>query len=246
MQILAVVPTYNEAQNLPRLVAALRAVPLDLSVLVVDDDSPDGTGKVAETLAAEDSKLHVLARRAKEGLRAAYLDGFRWALTTGAEAVLQMDADLSHDPDRIPAMLEQLQTSDMVLGSRYVPGGSVDRDWPAWRRGLSAFGNRYARTILGMPSSDVTTGFRLWRSETLRGMPLNRIQANGYVFLVEMAYLAHCLEYRIGEVPIHFTERRHGSSKMSLGIQAEAALRVWQVLWQYRDLRRKGKAARLA
>jgi dolichol-phosphate mannosyltransferase len=246
LQIIAVIPTYNEAQNLLDLVSALRAVPLDLRVLVVDDNSPDGTGKLAQSLASADARLHVLRRRAKEGLRSAYLDGLRWALSAGAEAILQMDADLSHSPDRIPSMLDRLQTSDMVLGSRYVPGGSVDRDWPAWRRGLSAFGNLYARTILGIPSADVTTGFRLWRSDTLRGMPLNRIHANGYVFLVEMAYLAHCLEYRIGEIPIHFAERRHGRSKMSFGIQAEAALRVWQVLWQYRDLRRKGKAARLA
>jgi dolichol-phosphate mannosyltransferase len=187
----------------------------------------------------------VLQRKAKEGLRSAYLDGFRWALGEGAQAVLQMDADLSHDPQRIRAMVDRLQTSDMVLGSRYVPGGSVDRDWPRWRRALSAFGNLYARTILGMPSMDVTTGFRLWRSATLRGMPLNRIRSNGYVFLVEMAYLAHCLQYRIGEIPIHFTERRHGISKMSLRIQTEAALRIWQVRWQYRDIRRQGKGTRV-
>ena len=246
MQIIVVVPTYNEAESLPELVAALRALPLALSLLVVDDNSPDGTGQVARRLAANDPSFHVLQRKAKEGLRSAYLDGFRLALAEGAEAVLQMDADLSHDPQRIPAMIDRLQTADMVLGSRYVPGGSVDRDWPRWRRGLSAFGNLYARTILGMPSSDVTTGFRLWRRATLEGMPLNRIQSNGYVFLVEMAYLAHCLQYRIGEIPIHFTERRYGSSKMSLGIQAEAALRIWQVMWQYRDLRVQGTRARVA
>lgn len=246
MQITVVIPTYNEAESLPELVAALRALPLTLSLLVVDDNSPDGTGQLAGRLAADDASIHVLQRKAKEGLRSAYLDGFRLALAQGAEAVLQMDADLSHDPERIPAMIDRLQTADMVLGSRYVPGGSVDRDWPRWRRGLSAFGNLYARTILGMPSTDVTTGFRLWRRATLEGMPLDRIRSNGYVFLVEMAYLAHCLQYRIGEIPIHFTERRHGSSKMSLGIQAEAALRVWQVMWQYRDLRTQGSRARLA
>ena len=246
MQITVVVPTYNEAESLPELVAALRALPVALSLLVVDDNSPDGTGQLAKGLAADDASIHVLQRKAKEGLRSAYLDGFRLALAEGAEAVLQMDADLSHDPQRIPAMIDRLQTADMVLGSRYVTGGSVDRDWPRWRRALSAFGNLYARTILGMPSTDVTTGFRLWRRATLEGMPLDRIQSNGYVFLVEMAYLAHCLQYRIGEIPIHFTERRHGSSKMSLGIQAEAALRVWQVMWQYRDLRAQGRRARVA
>ena len=246
MQIIAVVPTYNEAENLPELVAGLLALPLELSLLVVDDNSPDGTGKLAMRLAEEDARFRVLQRKAKEGLRSAYLDGFRWALANGAEAVLQMDADLSHDPKRIPAMVDRLQTSDLVLGSRYSPGGSVDRDWPRWRRGLSAFGNLYARTILGLQCTDVTTGFRLWRSATLNGMPLNRIRSNGYVFLVEMAYLAQCLQYRIGEIPIHFTERRHGNSKMSLGIQAEAALRIWQVMWQYRDLRLRGEGARVA
>ena len=246
MQITVVVPTYNEAESLPELVAGLRSLPLALSLLVVDDNSPDGTGQLARRLAASDASFHVLQRKAKEGLRSAYLDGFRLALAGGAEAILQMDADLSHDPQRIPAMIDRLQTADMVLGSRYVPGGSVDRDWPRWRRALSAFGNLYARTILGMPSTDVTTGFRLWRRATLEGMPLNRIQSNGYVFLVEMAYLAHCLQYRIGEIPIHFAERRHGSSKMSLGIQAEAALRIWQVMWQYRDLRVQGRHARVA
>jgi dolichol-phosphate mannosyltransferase len=246
LQITVVVPTYNEAENLPELVAALLGLPLELRLLVVDDNSPDGTGQLAMRLAAEDARLDVLQRKAKEGLRSAYLDGFRWALAEGAQAVLQMDADLSHDPQRIPAMVDRLQTSDMVLGSRYVPGGSVDSDWPRWRRALSAFGNLYARTILGMQCTDVTTGFRLWRSATLKGMPLNRIRSNGYVFLVEMAYLAQCLQYRIGEIPIHFTERRHGSSKMSLGIQAEAALRIWQVMWQYRDLRVQGRRARVA
>jgi dolichol-phosphate mannosyltransferase len=246
LHITVVVPTYNEAKNLPELVAELLALPEELSILVVDDNSPDGTGQLALRLAAKDPKIHVLNRKAKEGLRSAYLDGFRWALAGGAEAVLQMDADLSHDPQRVRAMIDRLETSDMVLGSRYAPGGSVDRDWPRWRRALSAFGNLYARTILGMQSTDVTTGFRLWRSATLRGMPLNRIRSNGYVFLVEMAYLAQCLQYRIGEIPIHFTERRHGSSKMSLGIQAEAALRVWQVMWQYRDLRLQGEGARVA
>jgi len=213
---------------------------------VVDDNSPDGTGDVVERLAATQSRIQILRRHAKQGLRSAYLAGFRQALESSADAVLQMDADLSHDPARIPDMAKRLETADVVLGSRYVAGGSVDRDWPQWRQSLSAFGNRYARTILGVGTSDLTTGFRLWRRGTLAGMPLDRIRSNGYVFLVEMAYLAYCLQYRIGEVPIHFKERRHGRSKMSLGIQAEAALRIWQVWWQYRDLRQRGKAARLS
>jgi dolichol-phosphate mannosyltransferase len=153
---------------------------------------------------------------------------------------------LSHDPGKIPEMCAKLAEADVVLGSRYVHGGSVDNQWPAWRKGLSAFGNLYARTILRLPNADVTTGYRLWRRTTLASLPLDRLQSNGYVFLVEMVYLAHCLQYRIGEIPIHFAERRTGRSKMSLRIQAEAAMRIWQVRWHYRDLLEKGKAARLA
>lgn len=246
MQISAIIPTYNEAENLSGLFSALFALPLDLRILIVDDNSPDGTGQVAEKLARKDRRVSVLHRTGKLGLGTAYLAGFRTLLNTGADAILQMDADLSHDPARIVDMAERLGTSDVVLGSRYVPGGSLDDKWPLWRKGLSAFANTYAKTILGLPIADVTTGFRLWRRETLAGMPLDQIKSNGYVFLVEMIYLAHCLEYRVGEVPIHFAERRSGKSKMSLKIQAEAALRVWQVWWHYRNLRRKGRQARLA
>lgn len=244
MQITAIIPTYNEAENLPGLVSALFRLPLELNVLVVDDNSPDGTGAVAESLSRGDPRVHVLHRRQKEGLGSAYLSGFRRALSQGAQAVLQMDADFSHDPEKVPDMVRKLETFDLVLGSRYVPGGSVDSEWPAWRRGLSAFANLYARSILGLPNADATTGFRLWRAEALASMPLDRIRSNGYVFLVEMVYLAYCLGLRIGEVPIHFAERRRGESKMSIRIQAEAALRVWQVWWHYRDLKRLGRAGR--
>jgi dolichol-phosphate mannosyltransferase len=189
--------------------------------------------------------MRVLHRPGKLGLRSAYLEAFEVALADGTEAVAQMDADFSHVPDVLLVMAECLQTCDVVLGSRYVPGGCVDVRWPLWRKGLSAWANFYARTILGLPLHDVTTGYRLWRAETLRGMPLDRISAGGYVFLVEMAYLAYCLEYRFGETPIYFAERRWGKSKMSFKIQAEAALRVWQVWWMYRDLRKKGKAGRI-
>ncbi len=245
MQITIIIPTYNEAENLPKLVSALFMLPLEISVLIVDDNSPDGTGRVAEELAAAyPGRLTVLHRPGKQGLRSAYLEGFRMALQGGAEAIAQMDADFSHDPQTLVAMAERLSACDVVLGSRYVPGGSLDERWSPWRRALSAFGNFYARTILGLPLRDVTTGFRLWRRETLLAMPLERIRANGYIFLVEMAYLAHCLDFRFGEVPIHFAERRAGKSKMSLRIQVEAALRVWQVWWGYRDLRRLGRAGR--
>lgn len=244
MQIAAIIPTFNEAENLPGLVSALFALPLDLRILVVDDNSPDGTGDVAEALGRKNPRVSVLHRAGKLGLGSAYLEGIRALLSQGPEAILQMDADLSHDPARIADMAKALPNYDVVLGSRYVPGGSLDERWPTWRKGLSAFANAYAKAILGLQVADVTTGFRLWRRETLAGMPLDQIKSNGYVFLVEMVYLASCLQYRVGEVPIHFAERRTGKSKMSFKIQAEAALRVWQVWWHYRNIRRLGRKAR--
>ncbi len=237
MQITVIIPTYNEAENLPRLASALFMLPLDLRLLVVDDASPDGTGQLAEELSRQhQGRISVLHRPGKLGLRSAYLQGFQRALSDGAEAVAQMDADFSHDPQALTAMADCLGSHDLVLGSRYVPGGKVDERWPWWRKRLSAFGNFYARTILGVPLRDMTTGYRLWRREALFGLPLERIRSNGYVFLVEMAYIAYRLGYRIGEVPIYFADRRWGQSKMSLRIQIEAALRVWQVKWSYRDL----------
>lgn len=245
MKIVVVTPTYNEAENLPKLVSALFSLPLDLRVLVVDDASPDGTGAIADDLSRRYAgRVSVIHRAGKLGLRTAYLEGFAAALETEADAVVQMDADFSHDPAALTAMSARLASCDVVLGSRYVDGGSVDARWSFWRKGLSAFGNFYARTILGLPLRDVTTGYRMWRRKTLEGLPLNRIRANGYIFLVEMAYLAHCLEYKIGETPIYFADRRWGKSKMSFKIQAEAALRVWKVLWDYRDLKKKGRQAR--
>jgi dolichol-phosphate mannosyltransferase len=247
LRIAVVIPAYNEAENLPRLFSALFALPLDLHVLVVDDNSPDGTGRVADELAAaHPDRVRVLHREGKLGFSSAYLQGFRLVLEDPSiEAVAQMDADFSHDPSALPAMAAKLADCDVVLGSRYVKGGGVDRRWSFWRKGLSAWANFYARTLLGMKQRDVTTGYRLWRREALEGIPFRRIQANGYIFLVEMAYLAHCLKYRFGEVPIYFADRRFGKSKMSFRIQVEAALRVWQVLWAYRDVHRLGEKARI-
>lgn len=246
MRITVVTPTYNEAENLPKLVSALFSLPLDLHVLVVDDNSPDGTGRVADELAtAYPDRVDVLHRPGKLGLRSAYLNGFQKVLEGSAQAIVQMDADFSHAPSALVEMSDLLKSNDVVLGSRYVKGGSVDERWPLWRKSLSAFGNYYARTILGLPLHDVTTGYRMWRRETLQQIPFERIQSNGYVFLVEMAYLAHCLEFKIGESPIYFADRRWGKSKMSLRIQAEAAFRIWQVRWHYRDLRKAGRAGRL-
>ncbi len=246
MRITIVIPTYNEAENLPKLVSALFSLPLDLRLLIVDDNSPDGTGALAEELSQKHpGRLEVLHRPGKMGLRSAYLNGFQKVLDGDAEAVVQMDADFSHDPAALTDMVKRLETNDVVLGSRYVSGGSVDEKWPVWRKWLSAFGNFYARTILGLPLNDVTTGYRMWRSETLKQMPFERIQATGYIFLVEMIYLAHCLDFKVGEAPIYFADRRFGKSKMSFKIQAEAAMRIWQVWWNYRDLRKAGKLARL-
>ena len=157
----------------------------------------------------------------------------------GADAVVQMDADFSHDPSVLTEMARRIESCDVVIGSRYVKGGSLAQRWPLWRKALSAFGNTYARTILGFPLHDVTTGFRMWRREALRGMPLDRIRSSGYIFLVEMAYVAYLMGYDITEVPIHFSDRRWGKSKMSFKIQMEAAVRVWDVKWHYRDLHRK-------
>ena len=246
MKITVVTPTYNEAENLPKLVSALFALPLDLRVLVVDDNSPDGTGQIADELAAQEKRLQVLHRPGKLGLRSAYLNAFQQVMQGDTDAIVQMDADFSHDPVVLPEMAKRIGSCDVVIGSRYVEGGSVDERWPLWRKGLSAYGNFYARSILGFPLRDVTTGYRMWRRETLQGIPLERIRSSGYVFLVEMAYLTYCLEYKMCEVPIYFADRRWGKSKMSFKIQSEAALRVWQVWWNYRDIRKAGKRARIS
>jgi dolichol-phosphate mannosyltransferase len=240
VQLTVVIPTYNEAENLPKLVSALFALPLvDLKILVVDDNSPDGTGQVADKLADDFSgRMSVVHRPGKLGLGAAYASGFRYALEGGAEAVAQMDADFSHPPEKLFDLLAALESCDVAVGSRYVKGGSVDKYWPLWRKGLSAFGNLYARTILGLPIRDVTGGFRLWRRWCLLEIPFERIRSSGYAFQVEMAYVAYRLGCTFREVPIYFADRRWGRSKMSFFIQKEAAIRVWQILVEYRGLQR--------
>jgi dolichol-phosphate mannosyltransferase len=238
VKITIVLPTYNEAENLPKLVSALFMLPLDLSVLVVDDNSPDGTGKIGDDLSKTNpGRVNVLHRAGKLGLRSAYVEGFQKAFEMGAEAVVQMDADFSHDPNVLIEMTRWIVNCDVVIGSRYVKGGSLDKNWPLWRKFLSGFGNNYARTILRFPLHDVTTGFRMWKRAALSKMPLDRIRSSGYIFLVEMAYVAYLMGYDIVEVPIHFEDRRFGKSKMSLKIQLEAAMRIWDVRWHYRDMR---------
>lgn len=238
-RLVIVIPTYNEAENLEKLLSALFTLPVDdLGVLVVDDASPDGTGDIADALAARSpGRLQVMHRSGKLGLGTAYISGFRQALSQGADAVGQMDADFSHDPQKIPFLLDALRSADVVIGSRYVPGGSLDERWPLWRKGLSAFGNYYARFILGLPVRDATGGFRLWRKETLQQMPLERVRSNGYAFQVEMTYIACKLGFMFKETPIYFADRRWGTSKMSWRIQREAAIRVWQMLFEYRGLK---------
>ena len=238
MQLTVVVPTYNEADNLPKLVSALLALPIDnLKIFVVDDNSPDGTGELAEELGVKHpGRIDVLHRAGKLGLGSAYRMGFRQVLQTDAEAIAQMDADFSHPPELLFPLLDALKTSDAAFGSRYIPGGGVDERWPLWRQGLSAFGNIYARMILRLPVKDATGGYRVWRRETLLGMPLEIIRSNGYAFQVEMAYVSYRLGFTFQEVPFYFADRRWGDSKMSFKIQREAALRVWQMLYVYRNL----------
>jgi dolichol-phosphate mannosyltransferase len=239
MKLTVVIPTYNEIENLPKMAAALFDLPLpDLNLLIVDDNSPDGTGELAEDLAKQYAgRISVMHRPGKQGLGTAYLQGFTQALVEGADFICQMDADFSHSPQKIVEMYAEIENYDLVIGSRYVEGGELDRDWPIWRKWLSSFGNIYARIILWLPVRDVTAGFRMWRKHVLESMPLHRVRSNGYAFQIEMANMAYRLGFRIKEIPIYFAERNRGTSKMSLQIQLEAALRVFQILLAYRDLK---------
>lgn len=238
MQLTVVIPTFDEAENIPRLIPALFSLSIpDLRLIVVDDGSPDGTGQITEQFAENyPGRLSVIHRRGKLGIGSAYISGFRYALQEGAEAVAQMDADFSHPPEKLSELLGALATCDVAMGSRYVPGGRLDDRWPLWRKGLSTFGNFYARSILRIPVQDVTGGFRLWKRETLMGMPLERVRSNGYAFQVEMAYIAYRLGFSFQEIPFYFADRKWGISKMSFKIQIEAARRVWQMLHEYQDL----------
>jgi len=234
-----VIPTFNEAENLPIIIQRIFDLDIpSLNILIVDDNSPDGTGEIADQLVEKYSgEVDVLHRKGKLGLGTAYIEGFKICLDQGAERIVQMDADFSHNPEKVTELISSLDNYDMVLGSRYVEGGSLDREWAFWRKGLSSFGNFYARIILGMPIKDVTGGFRAWRRETLLGIPLERVKSQGYAFQVEMGYITHLKGFRIKEIPIYFADRSRGDSKMSLNIQIEAARRVWSILYEYRDLR---------
>jgi len=228
MRPLVIVPTYNERENLPRLAEGLLAIP-DLRVLVVDDASPDGTGDVAQELArASHGRVSVLSRTGKRGLGVAYIDGMQLALRTDADVICQMDADLSHQPTDLVRMLQAVAHADLVIGSRYVPGGRIV-NWPPHRKMLSASANRYIRAVCAISVRDCTSGFRCWRREALAGIPLERIRAEGYAFLVEMLYEAIRQRSVVSEVPISFIERRHGASKLSARVIIESATLPWRI-----------------
>ena len=231
MRALVVVPTYNEAATLPRvaerLLAAADAADHEISLLIVDDNSPDGTGDIADALAAGDPRVTVLHRPGKSGLGPAYRAGFAWGLERDYDVLCEMDADLSHDPADVPRLLAALAGADLVIGSRYVPGGGVV-DWPWHRLALSKGGNRYVQTVTGMPIQDATAGFRAFRRHVLEELDLRTVKSDGYSFQLEMALRTWRLGFRIMEVPITFVERTEGASKISRAIVVEALWRVLQ------------------
>ncbi|MFG1906412.1 polyprenol monophosphomannose synthase [Kribbella sp. NPDC048928] len=234
-KIVVVVPTYNERENLPVLAGLLSDLNLPgLELLVVDDNSPDGTGDVADELAKESpEKVGVLHRTAKDGLGRAYIAGITRALDEGADIVIQMDADLSHPASVVPTMVDMLRTTDagVVIGSRYVPGGSAADEWGWHRRALSAFANFYVNAILRLHVKDATAGFKAWKADTLRWIDVGSIASNGYSFQVEMNYRTVKRGLKIAETPIRFEERTEGVSKMSLKVQLESALMPWKLLF---------------
>jgi dolichol-phosphate mannosyltransferase len=234
-----IMPTYDEAENLSGIAAAVLAALPAATLLVVDDGSPDGTGQLADQLAAADSRIRVRHRPSKQGLGRAYLDGFQVALDGGAEVLVQMDADWSHDPASLAALVAPITSAqaDLVIGSRYVAGGGVV-DWGPARRVISRGGSLFARTILRLTPHDLTGGFKAWRGETLRAIPFDGIHAGGYVFQIEMTFRASRLGARIREIPITFRDRRLGQSKMSRRIIGEALIVVLQLRWD--ELRGRG------
>ena len=226
MRALVCLPTYNERENLEPMLRALGAVlGPDDRVLVIDDNSPDGTGELADRLAAELPFVDVLHRERKEGLGPAYLAGFREALERGAELVVEIDCDFSHDPNDVPRLLEAVRDADLALGSRYVPGGGVE-NWGLVRRAISAGGSLYARVLLGVGVRDLTGGFKCFRRAVLESLPLDEVHARGYAFQIELTYRALRRGFRVREIPIRFTDRVTGGSKMSRAIVLEA---IWKV-----------------
>ena len=237
MKTIIVIPTYNEAENLPTITGELLALGIQgLEILVVDDASPDGTGQIADELARRYADtFHVIHRQGKLGLGTAYVQGFTWALAHGADFVVQMDADFSHSPAYILKFLELIKNYDIVVGSRYVKGGKLDERWSLWRWFLSWWANSvWTRVILGVRVRDATAGFKCWRRSALEQIGLERIRSNGYVFQVEMCYVSERIGLRILEIPIYFEDRRIGQSKMTVPVKFEAAVRVFEIRWRHR------------
>jgi dolichol-phosphate mannosyltransferase len=230
VNVAVIIPTYNEAQNIAWIVGRVRSSVPEASVLIVDDSSPDGTGLIADQLAAGDPAVHVLHRAGKDGLGAAYRAGMRWALARGHDVIVEMDADGSHRPEELPRLLDGLGTADVIVGSRWVPGGGV-QGWPLWRKVLSRGGSAYARFALGVPVRDMTGGYRAFTAEALDRIDLDAVLSQGYCFQIDMLWHAQVAGMRIREVPITFPERERGSSKMSGAIVVEAMARVtgWAV-----------------
>jgi dolichol-phosphate mannosyltransferase len=240
--IVVVLPTYNERENLEGMIRRLRQSVPDAGLLIVDDGSPDGTGALGRQLAASDPRIHVLQRTAKEGLGAAYLAGFAWALERGADVVVECDADGSHQPEELPRLIAALPGHDLVVGSRWVRGGRIV-NWPLSRRALSLGGSLYARTLLRLRERDVTGGYRAFRADALRAVGLGRVDSLGYCFQIEMLWRAERAGLRVVEVPITFVEREHGVSKMNRGIVTEALWRVtaWGFAHRVNSLRRRSR-----
>nr|WP_202542379.1 polyprenol monophosphomannose synthase [Streptomyces sp. SID2563] len=222
---MVIIPTYNEAENIKPIVSRVRAAVPEAHILVADDNSPDGTGKLADELAADDEHVHVLHRKGKEGLGAAYLAGFRWGMDHDYGVLVEMDADGSHQPEELPRLLTALKGADLVLGSRWVPGGRVV-NWPKSREFISRGGSTYSRLMLGLRTRDVTGGYRAFRTETLKGIGLDAVASQGYCFQVDLARRAIEAGFHVVEVPITFVDREVGDSKMSKDILVEALWRV--------------------
>lgn len=222
------IPTYNEAGNIAAIIKAILALPESVHILIIDDNSPDGTGRIADELASQHEQVFVLHRAAKEGLGRAYIAGFHWALARHYEYIVEMDADFSHRPQDLPLLLRQLDHFDVVIGSRYVAGGATE-NWGLLRRAVSRFGGFYARQLLGLDIQDLTAGFVGWRRKVLETIDLGSVEASGYVFQVELKYQAFRKGFRILEVPIIFPDRTVGDSKMTPRIALEALTRLWKL-----------------
>lgn len=227
---LIIFPTYNEKENIEKITAAVLPQSDIIEILIVDDNSPDGTGEIADRLAAGNPRIHVLHRTEKAGLGTAYIHGFKWAIENKYDYIFEMDADFSHNPDYLPNFLEAIKDNDLVLGSRYISGVNVV-NWPMSRLLLSYYANVYSRIVTGLPVRDATGGFKCFRREVLEAIDLDSVKSNGYTFQIEMSLRAHVRKFRIKEIPIVFTDREHGTSKMSKKIVREAIWMVWWLRW---------------